>query len=145
MYLIWYSRTCFPWYASFQTFIIGWSIQHFHLHDRSWRWWIPKVPRCRGNQCIWSGIFIRANVGKEKVLIDNAIHIESNLSHEPYPFRYHEMFFMIDTCQANTMYSKIYSPNILATGSSMLGESSYSVSITWLYLKYIWILIVGLS
>ncbi|CDH53518.1 er membrane glycoprotein subunit of theglycosylphosphatidylinositol transamidase complex [Lichtheimia corymbifera JMRC:FSU:9682] len=40
--------------------------------------------------------------------------------------RYHEMFFMIDTCQANTMYSKIYSPNILATGSSMLGESSYS-------------------
>lgn len=33
---------------------------------------------------------------------------------------------MIDTCQANTMYSKLYSPNILATGSSMLGESSYS-------------------
>lgn len=34
---------------------------------------------------------------------------------------------MIDTCQANTMYSKFYSPNILATGSSELGESSYSV------------------
>ncbi len=33
---------------------------------------------------------------------------------------------MIDTCQANTMYSKLYSPNILATGSSLLGESSYS-------------------
>ncbi|KAG8799855.1 glycosylphosphatidylinositol anchor biosynthesis [Serendipita sp. 398] len=40
--------------------------------------------------------------------------------------RYHEIFFMIDTCQANTMYSKFYSPNILATGSSELGESSYS-------------------
>ncbi|KAI7851634.1 phosphatidylinositol glycan [Circinella umbellata] len=40
--------------------------------------------------------------------------------------RYNEMLFMIDTCQANTMYSKIYSPNILATGSSKLGESSYS-------------------
>ncbi|KAI9488557.1 peptidase C13 family-domain-containing protein [Zychaea mexicana] len=40
--------------------------------------------------------------------------------------RYNEMLFMIDTCQANTMYSKIYSPNILATGSSRLGESSYS-------------------
>ncbi|KIM27984.1 hypothetical protein M408DRAFT_329657 [Serendipita vermifera MAFF 305830] len=40
--------------------------------------------------------------------------------------RYHEIFFMIDTCQANTMYSKFYSPNILATGSSKLGESSYS-------------------
>ena len=33
---------------------------------------------------------------------------------------------MIDTCQANTMYSKIYSPNILATGSSDLDQSSYS-------------------
>jgi phosphatidylinositol glycan class K len=41
--------------------------------------------------------------------------------------RYNEIFFMIDTCQANTMYSKLYSPNILATGSSQLGENSYSV------------------
>jgi phosphatidylinositol glycan class K len=40
--------------------------------------------------------------------------------------RYHEVLFMIDTCQANTMYSKFYSPNVLATGSSEVGESSYS-------------------
>ncbi|BFZ57490.1 glycosylphosphatidylinositol anchor biosynthesis [Savitreella phatthalungensis] len=40
--------------------------------------------------------------------------------------RYNEILFMIDTCQANTMYSRFYSPNILATGSSELGESSYS-------------------
>ncbi|CAL1710765.1 unnamed protein product [Somion occarium] len=40
--------------------------------------------------------------------------------------RYNEIFFMIDTCQANTMYSKFYSPNILATGSSELDENSYS-------------------
>lgn len=33
---------------------------------------------------------------------------------------------MIDTCQANTMYSKLYSPNIIATGSSKLDQSSYS-------------------
>ena len=33
---------------------------------------------------------------------------------------------MVDTCQANTMYSKIYSPNIIALGSSELGQSSYS-------------------
>ncbi|CAG8560051.1 10535_t:CDS:2, partial [Acaulospora morrowiae] len=39
---------------------------------------------------------------------------------------YHEILFMIDTCQANTMYGQIYSPNILATGSSELGENSYS-------------------
>ena len=41
--------------------------------------------------------------------------------------RYNEIFFMIDTCQATTMYSKFYSPNILATGSSQLAENSYSV------------------
>lgn len=40
--------------------------------------------------------------------------------------RYHEILFMIDTCQANTMYSKLYSPNIIATGSSELDQSSYS-------------------
>lgn len=35
---------------------------------------------------------------------------------------------MIDTCQANTMLTKFYSPNIFATGSSAKGENSYSVS-----------------
>ena len=36
------------------------------------------------------------------------------------------MLFMIDTCQANTMFSKFYSPNIIGAGSSELGQSSYS-------------------
>lgn len=40
--------------------------------------------------------------------------------------RYHELFFMVDTCQANTLYTKIYSPNVLATGSSAKGQNSYS-------------------
>lgn len=40
--------------------------------------------------------------------------------------RYNEIFFMVDTCQANTMYSKFYSPNVLAVGSSEIDESSYS-------------------
>ncbi|KAJ7619387.1 peptidase C13 family-domain-containing protein [Roridomyces roridus] len=40
--------------------------------------------------------------------------------------RYNEIFFMIDTCQANTMYTKFYSPNILATGSAKLDQNSYS-------------------
>jgi len=40
--------------------------------------------------------------------------------------RYHEILFMIDTCQANTMYSKFKSPNIIATGSSEIDQSSYS-------------------
>lgn len=33
---------------------------------------------------------------------------------------------MIDTCQANTMYGQFYTPNIIATGSSALHQSSYS-------------------
>lgn len=33
---------------------------------------------------------------------------------------------MIDTCQANTMYGGFYTPNIIATGSSALDQSSYS-------------------
>jgi GPI-anchor transamidase subunit K len=40
--------------------------------------------------------------------------------------RYRELLFMIDTCQANTMYERFYSPNIIATGSSAIDESSYS-------------------
>ncbi|KAH9462383.1 hypothetical protein H4Q26_011987 [Puccinia striiformis f. sp. tritici PST-130] len=40
--------------------------------------------------------------------------------------RYNELLFMIDTCQANTMTTKLYSPNIIATGSSAKGENSYS-------------------
>ncbi|PIA16871.1 hypothetical protein COEREDRAFT_72711 [Coemansia reversa NRRL 1564] len=40
--------------------------------------------------------------------------------------RYREILFMIDTCQANTMYSKFYSPNVLSIGSSDKGENSYS-------------------
>ncbi|PCH40692.1 hypothetical protein WOLCODRAFT_99130 [Wolfiporia cocos MD-104 SS10] len=40
--------------------------------------------------------------------------------------RYNEILFMIDTCQANTMFSKFYSPNIIATGSSEIHENSYS-------------------
>nr|POE53552.1 gpi-anchor transamidase [Quercus suber] len=40
--------------------------------------------------------------------------------------RYHELLFMIDTCQANTMYTEMYSPGIVATGSSAKDQSSYS-------------------
>lgn len=43
--------------------------------------------------------------------------------------RYNEIFFMVDTCQANTLYSKFYSPNILATGSSEKDQNSYSVRV----------------
>lgn len=40
--------------------------------------------------------------------------------------RYHEIFFMIDTCQAASLYEKFYSPNILSVASSLVGEDSLS-------------------
>jgi phosphatidylinositol glycan class K len=40
--------------------------------------------------------------------------------------RYNEMLFMIDTCQANTLYRQFYAPGMIATGSSEEDESSYS-------------------
>ena len=40
--------------------------------------------------------------------------------------RYKEVLFMIDTCQASTMYRHIYSPNVIGVGSSKKGQSSYS-------------------
>lgn len=41
--------------------------------------------------------------------------------------RYRELLFVIDTCQASTMYEEIKAPNILAVASCGRGESSYSV------------------
>lgn len=40
--------------------------------------------------------------------------------------RYNEVFLMVDTCQAYSMTQKLYSPNILAVGSSLVGEDSLS-------------------
>ncbi|KAJ3189206.1 hypothetical protein HDU85_002831 [Gaertneriomyces sp. JEL0708] len=40
--------------------------------------------------------------------------------------RYHEIFFMIDTCQAASMYEQIYTPNVLAAASAIVGQNSYS-------------------
>ncbi|RKO92686.1 peptidase C13 family-domain-containing protein, partial [Blyttiomyces helicus] len=40
--------------------------------------------------------------------------------------RYHEMFVIFETCQAASMYQRIYSPNVVAIASSQTGESSYS-------------------
>lgn len=50
----------------------------------------------------------------------------SLISHTNVSHRYNELLFMIDTCQANTMYGAFYTPNIIATGSSAIHQSSYS-------------------
>jgi phosphatidylinositol glycan class K len=43
--------------------------------------------------------------------------------------RYNEMLFMIDTCQAGTMFDQIRAPNVTSIGSSAKGQSSYSVRV----------------
>lgn len=42
--------------------------------------------------------------------------------------RYHELFLIVDSCQSESMGRLIYSPNVLALGSSKIGEDSFSVS-----------------
>lgn len=54
------------------------------------------------------------------------LHKGFHLSFQTKLSRYNEMLFMIDTCQANTLYKHFYSPNIIATGSSEIDQSSYS-------------------
>lgn len=41
--------------------------------------------------------------------------------------RYRRALFLVDTCQANTLFETFYSPNIAAVGSSARDENSYSV------------------
>jgi len=40
--------------------------------------------------------------------------------------RYNELLFVVDTCQATTLYQHFRSPNVLAVGSSSLAQNSYS-------------------
>ncbi|BFI08643.1 GPI-anchor transamidase subunit K [Marchantia polymorpha subsp. ruderalis] len=40
--------------------------------------------------------------------------------------RYRELLVMVDTCQAATLHSQLYSPGVFAVGSSLKGENSYS-------------------
>uniref|UniRef100_A0A915N8J1 GPI-anchor transamidase n=1 Tax=Meloidogyne javanica TaxID=6303 RepID=A0A915N8J1_MELJA len=40
--------------------------------------------------------------------------------------KYNELMLIADTCQSESMYQLIYSPNVLATSSSLVGEDSLS-------------------
>uniref|UniRef100_A0A1I7ZHL3 GPI-anchor transamidase n=1 Tax=Steinernema glaseri TaxID=37863 RepID=A0A1I7ZHL3_9BILA len=40
--------------------------------------------------------------------------------------RYHELLFIADSCKSATMYGNIYSPNVLATSSSLADEDAFS-------------------
>eukprot|EP01080_Neovahlkampfia_damariscottae_P002809 gene2809-4217_t len=40
--------------------------------------------------------------------------------------RYNEILFISDTCQGQSLYSSLYTPNVMAISSSRVGENSYS-------------------
>ena len=48
-------------------------------------------------------------------------------------YRYNELLFIIDTCQAASMSKLFYSPNIIGVGSSLVGEESLSVLFLSIY------------
>lgn len=64
-------------------------------------------------------------MGKAKVF-----HPQIKLTHQYLELlflsRYNEMLFIVDTCQAASLYQKFYSPNIIAIGSSLVGQDSLS-------------------
>ncbi|KPM42422.1 GPI-anchor transamidase [Neonectria ditissima] len=71
-------------------------------------------------------VYMTGHGGNEFLKFQDAEEIGAFDLADAFEQIYHEILFMIDTCQANTMYSRLYSPNILATGSSELDQSSYS-------------------
>ncbi|KAJ3026915.1 UNVERIFIED_CONTAM: glycosylphosphatidylinositol anchor biosynthesis [Siphonaria sp. JEL0065] len=76
-------------------------------------------------------IFMTGHGGKEFLKFQDAEEIGSHdvgdaIAQMHEKKRYNEIFFMIDTCQAASMYNHIYSPNVVAAASSLTGQSSYS-------------------
>jgi phosphatidylinositol glycan class K len=45
--------------------------------------------------------------------------------------RFHELFFMADTCQAATLFDTFRTPGVVAIGSSMRKENSYAYEHDW--------------
>lgn len=41
--------------------------------------------------------------------------------------RYNQILFVLDTCQAGTLFDHVTAPNVTVMASSIKGESSYSV------------------
>jgi len=66
--------------------------------------------------------FLKFQDAEELTNVDLADAIEAMFQHN----RYNELFVIADTCQSESMYQKIYSPRVLATSSSLVGQDSLS-------------------
>ncbi|EIM23170.1 hypothetical protein WALSEDRAFT_59474 [Wallemia mellicola CBS 633.66] len=56
----------------------------------------------------------------------NSQDIADAIEHMRVKKRYNKMLFISDTCQAATLANRLYSPDVLAIGSSLKGQNSYS-------------------
>ena len=95
----------------------------------SWQMPLNKCGRKDGNNWIK---FQSTNYRKHGLFIGYGFASTSHCMYQSVftiLFRYNEVFLIVDTCQAYSMTQKLYSPNILAVGSSLVGEDSLSVSI----------------
>lgn len=100
------------------------------LTDR-WAEDVPRSKRLGSDEGSNVLVYMTGHGGKEFLKFQDSEEIGSwDLAHAFAQMhakrRYRELLFMIDTCQANTLFERFYSPGIIATGSSAVEESSYS-------------------
>ena len=109
----------------------GWWQQYFYLHDR----WVDILSFFMPwNACI-TVFFLALSLGHGG---DGFLKFQDNEEISDVELadafqqmwekkRYNQILFMIDTCQAASMYKKHYSPNIVSIASSQVGQDSFSV------------------
>eukprot|EP00756_Hemistasia_phaeocysticola_P053652 Hpha_TRINITY_DN29608_c0_g1::TRINITY_DN29608_c0_g1_i1::g.165192::m.165192/K05290/PIGK; phosphatidylinositol glycan, class K len=76
-------------------------------------------------------VFMTGHGGEEFLKFQDATEINSQDLRDAFSQmwtigRYHSLLFMVETCQAASLLNAFTAPNIIAIGSSMLGENSYS-------------------
>ncbi|CAK9862911.1 unnamed protein product [Sphagnum jensenii] len=96
-------------------------------HDEA----VPKSKRLLSDEGSNVLLYMTGHGGDEFLKFQDAEEIQSRdladafaQMHEKR--RYKELLVMVDTCQAATLHSQLYSPSVLAVGSSLKGENSYS-------------------
>lgn len=93
--------------------------------------YVPKSKRLLSNEQSQLLVYLTGHGGDEFLKFQDNHEISSQDIADAFhqmneKKRYKEILFMIDTCQANTLYNRFYSPNIVAVGSSEKDENSYS-------------------
>jgi phosphatidylinositol glycan class K len=97
-------------------------------HEKS----VPRAKRLQTDDRSNILVYMTGHGGDEFIKFQDAEEINSHDLADAFQQmwekqRYNEIMFIADTCQAATLYSQFYSPNIIGTSSSLKGQNSYSV------------------